>query len=121
NGCGQKLGDADDRDVDKRGNLTDVRAECPACLPVVELERAGCKTWHLNPRSLTENSFARLRKQAKAYTEPDAQGRLTLRGIALDAGPGAEPVVARFGDWIIRHPDGRWSVRKAEAAGEVTR
>lgn len=31
NGCGDELGDADNRDVDRRGNLTDVRAECSTC------------------------------------------------------------------------------------------
>lgn len=33
NGCGVRLGDPDDRDVDKRGRLTDVRGECPNCRP----------------------------------------------------------------------------------------
>jgi hypothetical protein len=35
NGCGELLGDVDNRDVDKHGNLTDVRAECPTCTPEI--------------------------------------------------------------------------------------
>lgn len=31
NGCGTLLGDLDDRDVDERGNLTDVRGKCLNC------------------------------------------------------------------------------------------
>jgi hypothetical protein len=33
NGCGELLGDVDNRDIDAHGNLTDVRAECPTCTP----------------------------------------------------------------------------------------
>lgn len=36
NGCGNLLGDLDDRDVDQHGYLTDVRGECPTCLPLME-------------------------------------------------------------------------------------
>lgn len=38
NGCGRLLGDPDGRDVDERGRLTDVRAECPNCAPPAEPE-----------------------------------------------------------------------------------
>jgi hypothetical protein len=31
NGCDQQLGDADNRDVTRGGDLVDVRAECPTC------------------------------------------------------------------------------------------
>lgn len=31
NGCGEPLGDADNRDVTRSGDLTDVRTECPTC------------------------------------------------------------------------------------------
>lgn len=41
NGCGQYLGDADNRDVDQHGNLTDVRHECPTCRDLVEQETAS--------------------------------------------------------------------------------
>ncbi|MBW1603431.1 hypothetical protein JJV70_15225 [Streptomyces sp. JJ66] len=51
-GCGTLLGDLDGRDTDERGNLIDVRAECPHCRPLVEAEAAGCRTWQLTPRSL---------------------------------------------------------------------
>jgi hypothetical protein len=33
NGCGQLIGDLDDRDLTPDGDLTDVRSECPTCTP----------------------------------------------------------------------------------------
>lgn len=40
NGCDAELGNADDRDVDDHGRLTDVRGECPNCRPHVHPEAA---------------------------------------------------------------------------------
>lgn len=118
NGCGVQLGDVDDRDVDGNGDLTDVRAECDHCHPLVEAETAGCRTWHLLPRDLSENRFTVLRRLAKPYREPDETGRLAFRGIVLPGGTDNDPLIARFGDWIIRRPGGRYTVHKAPA--EVT-
>jgi hypothetical protein len=111
NGCGQQLGDADNRDVDAHGNLTDVRAECDHCRPLVELEAAGCKTWELTPRSFSRvaDEIDRLRPWVftKGYWQT-VDGELQVVGLRIGERP--NHVVAFWGDWIIRHPDGRWSV-----------
>lgn len=117
NGCGQLLGDVDNRDVDDHGNLTDVRAECDHCRPLVELEAVGCKTWQLTPRSISriDDVLDRDGIYAKGYWQ-EVDGKLTVVGLRI--GTGETRVVARFGDWIVRHPDGRFTVHKAH---EVTR
>jgi hypothetical protein len=114
NGCGQQLGDVDNRDVDDHGNLTDVRAECDNCRPLVELEAAGCKTWELTPRSygLIDWQLDRDGVFTKGFTEY-VDDKLTVVGMRIGEKPGH--VVARFGDWIIRHPDGGFTVHKAPA------
>lgn len=115
NGCGQLLGDVDNRDVDKNGNLTDVRHECPTCQPLLELEAAGCKTWQLTQRNIgdIDDRVDRDGVYAKGYWET-VDGKLTVTGLRIGSGP--DRIVARFGDFVVRHPDGRWSVRKAVAA-----
>lgn len=114
NGCGQHLGDIDNRDVDDNGKLTDVRAECPNCRPLVELEAAGCKTWQLTPRSFprVEHEIDQLRPWVftKGYWQT-VDDELKITGLRVGQYPGH--VVAHFGDWIIRYPDGHWGVHKA--------
>lgn len=114
NGCGEYVGDVDNRDVDKHGNLTDVRGECGNCRPLVELEAAGCETWQLTPRDFSriDAEIDRLGVYAKGFTEY-VDGKLTVVGLRVGEKPGH--VVARFGDWIIRHPDGGFTVHKAPA------
>lgn len=114
NGCGTLLGDVDDRDVTDDGELTDVRAECPNCAPLVALEAAGCKTWRLTVRSLTavDDAVDRLGVYAKGYWQ-EVDGKLQVVGLRV--GAGEERVVAYFGDWLVRHPDGRWSVHTGPA------
>jgi hypothetical protein len=122
NGCGQHLGDVDDRDITDHGGLTDVRRECDHCAPLVALEAAGCKTWRLTERSYPRVDWEldRLDVFAKQYTECDEiDGRIVTVGMRIGVKPGH--VVAYFGDWIVRHPDGRWSVHAAPAAGEAQR
>ncbi|MFJ6348603.1 hypothetical protein ACIQKB_03900 [Streptomyces sp. NPDC092046] len=51
---------------------------------------------------------------AKSYWET-VEGKLTVTGLRIGAGPGR--VVAKFGDTIIRHADGRFSVRTAVEGG----
>ncbi|MER5843236.1 hypothetical protein ABT099_23650 [Streptomyces prasinus] len=116
NGCGLELGDLDGRDVDAHGNTADVRGECSNCAPLVELETAGCRTWQLTRRNIAEIDDAVDRDgiYAKGYWQ-DVDGKLTVVGLRI--GTGETRIVARFGDWIIRHPDGRWSVHKAPASG----
>ncbi|SDN19012.1 hypothetical protein [Streptomyces wuyuanensis] len=115
NGCGQLLGDVDNRDVDQNGNLTDVRHECPTCQPLLELEAEGCKTWQLTQRNIgdIDDAVDRDGIYAKGYWET-VDGKLTVTGLRIGAGP--DRIVAKFGDFIIRHPDGNWSTRKAVAA-----
>lgn len=112
NGCGQHLGDLDNRDVDGHGNLTDVRAECAHCAPLVELETQGCKTWQLTLRNIhgVDHELDRYGVFTKGYTQY-VDDRLRLVGLRIGEKPGH--VVAFFGDWIVRHPDGTWSVHKA--------
>lgn len=115
NGCGQYLGDADNRDVDDNGNLTDVRHECPTCQPLLELEAAGCKVWQLTERSINrvDDEVDRDGIYAKGYFE-SVGGKVVCTGLRI--GSGETRIVAKFGNWVIRHPDGRWSVHKAPEA-----
>jgi hypothetical protein len=117
NGCGQHLGDADNRDVDERGNLTDVRGECAHCQPLVELEAQGCTTWEVTPRSISsvDDDLDRLGVYAKGYWEWDKTKGTTVV-VGLRVGTGETRVVARFGDWLVRHPDGGFTVHAAPAA-----
>ncbi|MFJ6085098.1 hypothetical protein ACIQI8_27190 [Streptomyces sp. NPDC092369] len=114
NGCGLYLGDADNRDVDEHGNLTDVRAECAICAPLVEFEAQGCATWQVTPRSISQvgDELDRLGVYAKGYWE-DVDGKLAVTGLRV--GTGATRVVAKYGDWLVRHPDGQFAVHPAPA------
>lgn len=109
NGCGQLLGDVDARDADDNGQLTDVRAECDHCRPLVELEAAGCKTWQLTERNIAriDNEIDGEGIYAKGYWQT-VNGELTIVGLRIGHRPGH--IVARFGDWIIHHPDGKFTV-----------
>ncbi|MYY79711.1 MULTISPECIES: hypothetical protein [unclassified Streptomyces] len=113
NGCGQLLGDVADWDVDDRGELADVRGECQNCKPVVDLEASGCKTWQLTPRNIAgvDHEIDCYGTFAKQYTETDDDGRVVTIGLRIGEKP--NHVVALYGDWIIRHPDGRFAVHAA--------
>jgi hypothetical protein len=114
NGCGESIGDLDNRDVDKRGNLTDVRGECDNCRPIVELEAKGCRVWQLTPRSFSRvaRDIDKLRPWvfAKGYWEY-VNGELAVVGIRV--GAGENRVVALYGDWLIRQPNGDFTIHKA--------
>lgn len=115
NGCGRYLGDVDNRDVDQLGNLTDVRGECQHCRPLVEAEAAGCRTWEITPRSIArvDDDLDRLDVYAKGYWQ-EVDGKLAVVGLRV--GTGETRVVAMYGDWLIRHPDGSFTVHKAPEA-----
>lgn len=115
NGCGDLLGDVDNRDVDDHGNLTDVRAECPYCAPVVDWERAGARAWNLTPRNITtvDDVVDRDGIYAKGYWET-VDGELKVTGLRI--GHDETRIVAKYGDWIIRHRDGTWAVHPRPAA-----
>lgn len=112
NGCGVLLGDLDDRDVDEHGNLTDVRSECSTCRPLVELEASGCRTWQLTRRNIgdIDDEIDRDGVYAKGYWQ-SVDGKSTVVGLRI--GSGETRLVALFGDFIIRHPNGLWAVQKA--------
>ncbi|WP_181785119.1 hypothetical protein [Streptomyces phytophilus] len=119
NGCGRKLGDVDNRDVDDRGNLTDVRGECPFCAPIVALEMTGCRAWWLTRRNIgaVDDTVDRDGIYAKGYFEWDSDNGKTVC-VGLRIGTGEARIVARYGDWVVRHPDRTWTVHKPPA--EVT-
>ena len=117
NGCGQYLGDVTQAEMDRVVAglpAEDVRAECARCAPLVELEAQGCRTWQLTPRSYPRvaHEVDQLRPWVftKGYWQ-EVDGKLQVVGLRIGEYP--DHVVAYFGDWIVRHPDGRWSVHKA--------
>jgi hypothetical protein len=120
NGCGQNVGDPTDDEMDRAIAglpLPDVRSECKNCQPLVEAEADGCKTWHLTERTYDriDNELDRADVFTKQYTanNPDAYG-VKVVGMRIGHKPGH--VVAFFGDWIIRHPDGGFTIHKAPQA-----
>ena len=127
NGCGDYLGDVDNRDVDEHGNLTDVRAECDHCRPLVELERAGCEARQLTPRTIGElwrwiengKPFYITDESNKTYKLDGCPPGLKVDGLSVySPRQDTDEIrhdrhVARFGDWIIRHPDRSFTVHKA--------
>lgn len=120
NGCSQYLGDITEQEMTRAIaglSAPDVRAECDHCRPLVALERAGCRTWQLTPLSYVtvDRETDRDGVFAKAYTRM-VDGKVTPVGIRIGVRP--DHTVAFFGDWVIRHPDGRWSVHKAPAEAQ---
>lgn len=114
NGCGALLGDLHGRDVDQNGNTTDVRGECDNCRPLVELEAAGCRTWRLTQRNIgrIDDEIDKDGTYAKGYWET-VDSKLIVTGLRIGTGP--DRLIARFGDWIIRHPSGQWTVHTTGA------
>jgi hypothetical protein len=115
NGCGQLLGDLAKQDINSHGQLTDVRRECAHCRPLVDAEAAGCRTWRVTERSISRVDFEldRLGVYAKGYWQ-EVDGKLVVVGLRV--GMGESRVVARFGDWLVLHPDGTFTVHPAPAA-----
>jgi hypothetical protein len=79
-------------------------------LAVLELEKEGCRTWHLTPRNISrvDDDIDKLGVFAKGYWAAGDDGRLECVGLRIGDRPGH--VIAFFGDWIIRHPDGGFTV-----------
>ena len=121
NGCGQYLGDVTEAEMERAVAglpALDVRADCAHCAPLVELEAQGCRTWQLTPRNITavDDEVDRDGIYAKGYFEWDGDKTIC---VGLRIGTGETRIVARYGDHVIRHPDGRWSVRPAPADTET--
>lgn len=85
---------------------------------LVEFEAQGCTTWQVTERSITrvDDDIDRLGVYAKGYWE-DVDGKLVVTGLRV--GTGATRVVAKWGDWLIRYPDGGFIVHEAPAAVET--
>ncbi|WP_327307955.1 hypothetical protein OG730_34785 [Streptomyces sp. NBC_01298] len=77
---------------------------------VLELEADGCRTWQLTPRNISrvDNDIDKLGVFAKGYWAAGDDGRLECVGLRIGERPGH--VIAYYGDWIIRHPDGGFTV-----------
>lgn len=120
NGCGEYVGDVTEHEIDCAVDgqpLPDVRSECKHCAPVVALEQAGCTTWQVTPHSIraVDDAVDAYNVFAKGYWQT-VDGKLTVVGLRV--GTGNDRVVAFWGDWLIRHPDGRYTVHAAPKAGE---
>ena len=73
-------------------------------------DAADCITWLVTPETITavDDAVDSYGTYAKGFFEW-VDGRTTVVGLRVGSGP--DRVVARFGDTLVRHPDGRWSVR----------
>ncbi|MEU6054186.1 hypothetical protein ABZ829_27670 [Streptomyces xanthochromogenes] len=73
------------------------------------------QTWQLTRNNFNQidDAIDRDGIYAKGYWE-DVDGKLTVTGLRI--GTGETRLLARFGDSITRHPDGRWTVRKNHEA-----
>ena len=86
---------------------------------------SGTKATHAAPVTewqLTWDNLAEIDDQvdaddvyAKGYWE-NVDGKLVVTGLRI--GTGETRIVARFGDTIIRHAAGRYSVRPAQSGAE---
>jgi hypothetical protein len=118
NGCGEYVGDVTDAEMDcaiEGRPLPDVRSDCKHCAPVVDLEQAGCRTWQLTPHNISkvDDAIDAYNVFAKGFWQ-EVDGKLQVVGLRV--GHGNSRVVAFWGDWIIRHPDGRFTVHAAPTA-----
>ena len=80
-------------------------------------EAAGCATWEVTESSISriDDELDRLGVYAKGYWQ-EVDGKLTVVGLRV--GTGETRVVAKFGDWLVMHPDGSFTVHPAPAAFE---
>lgn len=104
-----------------RSDMPDIKCTClpgkhNAFCDTVDLAPAGrttdCTTWLVTPETIAavDDAVDGYGTYAKGYFEW-VDGRTAVVGLRV--GAGADRVVARFGDTLVRHPDGRWSVRTA--------
>ncbi|GAA1781126.1 MULTISPECIES: hypothetical protein [Actinomycetes] len=80
-------------------------------------EPEGCHAWQLTPssHSFIDNTIDKLGVFTKDYWQ-EVDGKLAVVGLRIGQRPGH--VIAFYGDWIIRHPDGGFTIHKGPA--EVT-
>ncbi|MER7507029.1 hypothetical protein ABTX82_01570 [Streptomyces lavendulae] len=82
----------------------------PKPLEVTQLEKAGCRVWQLTLQNIgrVDNDIDKLGVFAKGYWAAGDDGRLECIGLRIGERPGH--VIAFYGDWIIRHPDGHFTI-----------
>jgi hypothetical protein len=85
---------------------------------LAEARAAGCALWEVTERSISrvDDELDRLGVYAKGYWQ-EVDGKLTV--VSLRVGTGETRVVAKFGDWLVLHPDGSFTVHQAPAAVET--
>ena len=85
---------------------------------LAEARAAGCATWEVTESSVNrvDDELDRLGVYAKGYWQ-EVDGKLTVVGLRV--GTGETRVVAHFGDWLVMHPDGSFTVHAAPAAVET--
>jgi len=77
-----------------------------------EAEAGGCKTWRLTPQNIAriDDLVDHDGHYAKGYFEA-VNGKTVCVGLRI--GTGETRIVAHYGDHLVRHPAGRWTVVKA--------
>lgn len=75
-------------------------------------EAVGGKTWRLTPQNIAwiDDLVDHDGHYAKGYFEA-VDGKTTCVGLRI--GTGETRIVAHYGDYLIRHPNGTWTVHKA--------
>ncbi|MEU0624929.1 hypothetical protein ABZ329_29230 [Streptomyces rubiginosohelvolus] len=80
-----------------------------------ELRAAGCRTWKLTHQNIgiIDDAVDKDGIYAKGYWE-NVDGKTTVTGLRI--GTGESRIVAKFGTWIVRHPNGQWAIHTPECA-----
>lgn len=81
---------------------------------ITEAKTAGAHTWQLDHTNLAEidDRIDQDGIYAKGYWQ-EVDGKLTVVGLRIGTGPTRQ--IAHWGDWIIRQPNGQWTVHPAAA------
>ncbi|MFB6665881.1 hypothetical protein [Streptomyces parvus] len=80
-----------------------------------ELRAAGCRTWKLARHNIgtIDDAVDKDGIYAKGYWE-NVDGKTTVTGLRI--GTGETRIVAKFGTWIVRHPNGQWAIHTPDCA-----
>lgn len=94
--------------------MTPIPATTAIPAEITEAEAAGARTWQLDRTNLAEidDAIDRDGIYAKGYWQV-VDGKLRVVGLRIGTGEGRQ--IAHWGDWIIRQPDGTWTVHPAPA------
>ncbi|WP_331764468.1 hypothetical protein [Streptomyces anulatus] len=82
---------------------------------IAELRAASCRTWKLARHNIgtIDDAIDKDGIYAKGYWE-SIDGKTTVTGLRI--GTGETRIVAKFGDWIVRHPNGQWAIHTPDCA-----